>query len=74
MIEIIERNVNKNSAIECYHYHNRYNYGTKNPTMNCEGTLSLNRGDKVSVLLHGTFKNLEDTETNYFEGLLYKRL
>ena len=59
--------------IECYnHYYS--NYGTYYPSTNCEGTLSLDMGDKVSVLLHGTFKNIEDTETNYFEGSLYKRL
>ena len=42
--------------------------------MNCEGTLSLNKSDKVSVSLYGDFYEIKNTKTNSFEGLLYKRL
>ena len=60
--------------IECYNNYNTYRDGTKNPTMNCEGTLSLNKSDKVSVSLYGDFYEIKNTKTNSFEGLLYKRL
>ena len=42
--------------------------------MNCEGTLSLNKSDEVSIRLRGDFYEIEDTKTNSFEGLLFQRL
>ena len=60
--------------IECYDNYFYNNYDTKYPTMNCEGTLGLNMGDKVSVNLHGDFHKIEDTTITSFEGSLYQRL